>query len=96
MALAAATHHSAQRGEWRDLNEAPRGQRTASAEATYDALRSQMTSVGGGYRVLLAVRGRTRGARGLTGFNEVRPQHRVQRRNRGTDCRQRCAHRAVA
>ena len=30
MALAAATHHSAQRGEWRDLHEAPRGQRTAS------------------------------------------------------------------
>ena len=28
MALAVATHHSAQRGEWRDLNEAPRGQRT--------------------------------------------------------------------
>ena len=34
MALAVATHHSAQRGEWRDLNEAPRGQRTASAWAT--------------------------------------------------------------
>ena len=32
MALAGTTHHSAQRGEWRDLNEAPRGQRTASAE----------------------------------------------------------------
>ena len=47
MALAAATHHSAQRGEWRDLNDAPRGQRTASAEATYDALWSQMTSVAG-------------------------------------------------
>ena len=47
MALAAATHHSAQRGEWRDLNEAPRGQRTASAETTYDALRSQTTSVAG-------------------------------------------------
>ena len=45
MALAAATHHSAQRGEWRDLHEAPRGQRTA--EATYDALRSQTTSVAG-------------------------------------------------
>ena len=41
MALAAATHHSAQRGEWRDLHEAPRGQRTASAEATYDALRCE-------------------------------------------------------
>ena len=27
------THHSAQRGEWRDLYEASRGQRTASAEA---------------------------------------------------------------
>ena len=47
MALAAATHHSAQRGEWRDLHEAPRRQRTASAEATYDALRSQTTSVAG-------------------------------------------------
>ena len=34
MALAVATHHSAQRGEWGDLNEAPRGQRTASARAT--------------------------------------------------------------
>ena len=41
MALAVATHHNAQRGEWRDLYEAPRGQRTASAEATYDALWSQ-------------------------------------------------------
>ena len=47
MAPAAATHHSSQRGEWRDLYEAPRGQRTASAEATYDALRSQTTSVAG-------------------------------------------------
>ena len=47
MALAAATHHSAQRGEWRDLYEAPRGQRTARAEATYDAPRSQRTSVAG-------------------------------------------------
>ena len=34
MALAVATHHSAQRGEWRDLNEAPWGHRTASAETT--------------------------------------------------------------
>ena len=34
MALAVATHHSAQRGEWRDLKEAPRRPRTASAEAT--------------------------------------------------------------
>ena len=47
MALAAATHHSAQRGEWRVLHEAARGQRTPSAEATYDALRSQTTSVAG-------------------------------------------------
>ena len=31
MALAAATHHSAQRGEWRDSNETPRGQKTATA-----------------------------------------------------------------
>ena len=36
MALAEARHHTA-----------PRGQRTASAEATYDALRSQMTTVAG-------------------------------------------------
>ena len=28
MALVVVTHHSAQRGEWRDLNEAPRGQKT--------------------------------------------------------------------
>ena len=45
MALAAATHHSALRGEWRDLYEAPRGQRTESDEATNYALRSQTTSV---------------------------------------------------
>ena len=31
MALAVATHHSAQRGEWRDPNEALRGHKTASA-----------------------------------------------------------------
>ena len=31
MALAVATHHSAQRGEWRDPNEALRGQKTATA-----------------------------------------------------------------
>ena len=31
MALAVATHHSAQRGEWRDPNEALRGHKTATA-----------------------------------------------------------------
>ena len=43
MALAVATHHSAQRGQWRDLNEAPRGQKTASAEAAHSAPRRPPT-----------------------------------------------------
>ena len=47
MALAVGIHHSAQRGEWRYLNEAPRGQKTASAEATNNALRSQRSSGAG-------------------------------------------------
>ena len=76
MALAAATHHSAQRGEWRDLYEAPRGQRTASAEATYDALRSQTTSVAEFYSLYEEELGGTRPDR----LYEVRPQDRVQRR----------------
>ena len=78
MALAAATHHSAQRGEWRDLNEAPRGQRTASAEAMYDALRSQTTSVAGDtefFSLYEEELGSTRRDR----LYEVRPQDRVQR-----------------
>ena len=78
MALAAATHHSAQRGEWRDLNEAPRGQRTASAEATNYALRSQTTSVAGDtefFSLYEEELGSTRPDR----LSEVRPQGRVQR-----------------
>ena len=78
MALAAATHHSAQRGEWRDLHEAPRGQRTASAEATNDALRSQTTSVAGDtafFSLYEEELGGTRPDR----LYEVRPQERDQR-----------------
>ena len=78
MALAAATHHSAQRGEWRELHEAPRGQRTASAEATYEAPRSQTTSVAGDtefFSLFEEELGGTRPDR----LSEVRPQGRVQR-----------------
>ena len=46
MALAEARHHTA-----------PRGQRTARAEATYDALPEPDDECGQGYRVPLAVRG---------------------------------------
>ena len=75
MALAAATHHSAQRGEWRDLHEAPRGQRTASAEATYDALRSQTTSVAGDTEFFSLYEEELGGTRPDRLF-EVRPQGR--------------------
>ena len=78
MALAAATRHSAQRGEWRDLNEAPRGQRTASAEATNDALRSQTTSVAGETEFFSLYEEELGGTR-LDRLSEVRPQGRVQR-----------------
>ena len=78
-ALAAATHHSAQRGEWRDLHEAPRGQRTASAEATYDALRSQTTSVAGDTEFFSLYEKELGGTR-PDRLYEVRPQGRVQRR----------------
>ena len=79
MALAAATHHSAQRGEWRDLHEAPRGQRTASAEATYDALRSQTTSVAGDTEFFSLYEEELGGTR-PDRLYEVRPQERDQRR----------------
>ena len=79
MALAAATHHSAQRGEWRDLYEAPRGERTASAEATYDALRSQTTSVAGDTEFFSLYEEELRGTR-PDRLYEVRPQERDQRR----------------
>ena len=79
MALAAATHHSAQRGEWRDLYEAPRGQRTASAEATYDALRRQTTSVAGDTE-FFSLYEEELGSTRPDGLHEVRPQDRVQRR----------------
>ena len=78
MALAAATHHSAQRGEWRDWYEAPRGQRTASAEATYDALRSQTTSVAGDTEFFSLFEEELGGSR-PDRLSEVRPQGRVQR-----------------
>ena len=78
MAPAAATHHSAQRGEWRDLNEAPRGQRTASAEATNDALRSQTTSVAGDTEFFSLYEEELGGTR-PDRLYEVRPQGRVQR-----------------
>ena len=78
MALTAATHHSAQRGEWRDLYEAPRGQRTASAEATY-ALRSQTTSVAGDTEFFSLYEEELGGTR-PDRLYEVRPQERDQRR----------------
>ena len=79
MALAAATHHSAQRGEWRDLYEAPRGQRTASAEATYDALRSQTTSVAKDTEFFSLYEEELGGTRPDLLY-EVRPQERDLRR----------------
>ena len=79
MALAAATQNSAQRGEWRDLHEAPRGQRTASAEATYDALRSQTTSVAGDTEFFSLYEEELGGTRPDLLY-EVRPQERDQRR----------------
>ena len=79
MTLAAAAHHSAQRGEWRELHEAPRGQRTASAEATNDDLRSQTTSVAGDTEFFSLYEEELGGTR-LDRLYEVRPQGRVQRR----------------
>ena len=79
MALAAATHHSAQRGEWRDLHEAPRGQRTASAEATFDALRRQTTSVARDTEFFSLYEEELGGTR-PDRLYEVRPQDRIQRR----------------
>ena len=78
MALAAATHHSAQRGEWRDLRVAPRGQRTASAEATNYALRSQTTSVAGDTEFFSLYEEELGGTR-PDRLYVVRPQGRVQR-----------------
>ena len=67
-----------QRGEWRDLNEAPGGQRTASAEATCDALRSQTTSVAGDTEFFSLYEEELGGTR-PDRLYEVRPQERVQR-----------------
>ena len=65
MALAAALHHS------RDVGSVTyngvRSQKTARAEATYDALRSQTTSVAGDTEFFSL-------------YEEVRPRDRVQRR----------------
>ena len=79
VAMALALTTSAQRGEWRDLNEAPRGQRTASAEATYDALRSQTTSVAGDTEFFSLYEEELGGTR-PDRLYEVRPQDKVQRR----------------
>ena len=79
MALAAATHHSAQRGEWRYLHEAAQGQRTASAEATYDALPSQTTSVAGDTEFFSLYEEELGGTR-PDRLYEVSPQERDQRR----------------
>ena len=62
MALAEARHHTA-----------PRGQRTARAEATYDALRSQMTSVAGDTEIYSLFEDELGGTRPDRLF-EVRPQ----------------------
>ena len=83
MALAAATHHSAQRGEWRDLNEAPRGQ----------SLRSQMTSVAGDTEFFSLYEEELGGTR-PDRLYEVRPQESPAA-HRGAD-RRLHAHRAVA
>ena len=79
MALAVATHHSAQRGEWRDLYEAPWGQRTASAESTYDALQSQTTSVAR-HTEFFSLYEEELGSTRPDRLCEVRPQDRVHRR----------------
>ena len=63
----------------RDLHEAPRGQRTASAESTYDALRSQTTSVAGDTEFFSLYEDELGGTR-PDRLYEVRPQGRVQRR----------------
>ena len=64
MALAEANHHSA-----------PRRQKTATAEATYDALRSQTTSVAGDTGFFSLYEEELGGTR----LFEVRPQERNQR-----------------
>ena len=69
----------AQRGEWRDLYEASRGQRTASAEATYDAERSQTTSVAGDTE-FFSLYEEELGGTWPDRLYEVRSQERVQRR----------------
>ena len=67
MALAEARHHT------------PRGQTTARAEATYDALRSQTTSVAGDTEFFSLYEEELGGTR-LDWLFEVRPQDRDQRR----------------
>ena len=68
MALAEARHHTA-----------PRGQRTARAEATYDAPRSRTTSVAGDTEFCSLYEYELGGMR-PDRLCEVRPQERVQRR----------------
>ena len=70
-AVAVATHHSALRR-----------QKTATAEATYDALRSQTTSVAGDTEFFSLYEEELGGTR-PDRLYEVRPQERVQRRTVG-------------
>ena len=77
MALAAALHHS------RDVGpvtyNALRSQKTARAEATNNAPRSQTTSVAGDTEFFSLFEEEPRGVRGLDRMYEVRPQERDQR-----------------
>ena len=77
MALAAALHHSRDVGPV--SHSALRGQKTATAEATNNALRSQMTSVAGDTEFFSLYEEELGGTRPDRLF-EVRPQERVQRR----------------
>ena len=63
MSLAAATHHSAQRGEWRDLH-VPTGTEDRQCRGH---VRCSTDECGWGYRVLRCTR-KNSGARGLTDF----------------------------
>ena len=82
-AVAVATHHSA-----------PRRQKTATAEATYDALRSQTTSVAGDTEFFSLYEEELGGTR-PDRLYEVRPQERDQRRT-VEQIADKHAHRAVA
>ena len=68
MALVVATHHSAPRGEWPRLVRSPTATEDRQCRGHERCFSEPHDECGRGYRVLLAVRGRARGARGLTGF----------------------------